>query len=480
MRKDRATKSIISKLIESASLQAINFIVGIILARILSPSDYGIYSILIIFINIAQTIVIGGFNSALIQQKKVDEEDFSTVFTFSLLAAVIIYVIIFITAPFVGVIYNKSEVILPLRIIALVLFPDILYSLVNARVARRMEFSFAAKLSITSVILTGSIGVFLALQGGGIWALVVQQIMTYSFYPILYCLIKKWMPKIGFSKERFKPLFGFGSRILLTDFINAVYANIQGMIIGIKYNAESLAFFNKGQLFPRTVMTTISESIQSVLFPVYADMQEDKEEMSKMLINNMSMVAFTVFPIMVGLFATSDEVITLLLTEKWISCAKIVKVFCVAYMFWPIDSMNLQAIKACGKAKTYLNLNLVKKVCAAGILGVFVFISNSVTFFSLSAIVIYVSDIIWNSIVMKKELGISLVDEMSVLWRSTLSSLFILIIMYIPQLKNGIITILIIKVIMGIVIYFVASALFNKRELMAFISRVKNLKNMRS
>lgn len=473
MRKDKATQSIVSKLIESASLQVVNFVVGIILARILSPSDYGVYSILLIFINIGQTVIVGGFNSALIQKKDVDENDFSTVFVFSLIIAVIVYIILFLSAPAIGIIYKNNDVVLPLRVIALVLFPDALYSLVNARVAREMEFAFAAKLSVISVFFTGMIGIVMAINHAGIWALVVQQILTYTLLPIAYCVIKRWSPKLRFKKERFRPLFSFSSKILLTDFINAVYLNIQGIIIGIKYDSNALAFFNKGQIFPRTIMTTISESIQTVLFPVYADMQDDKKKMSDMLLNNMKMVSFVVFPMMIGIFVASDEIISLLLTEKWIRCSYIVKVFCIAYMFWPIDSMNLQAIKANGNGKMYLYLNTTKKTCASVILLGFVLMSRSVELFSISAIIIYISDIVLNSIAVKREIGVTLWSEIKALWKSTICSAWIFLLMLLP-IESEILWInFFIKIIIGIILYIVPSFLFNRESAELVFKQVK-------
>lgn len=475
MRKEKTAQSIVSKLIESASLQIVNFVVGIILARILSPSDYGVYSILLIFINIGQTVIVGGFNSALIQKKKVDEKDFSTVFVFSLIAAAVVYVILFFAAPVIGSVYKNNDVILPLRVIALVLFPDALYSLVNARVARKMEFVFIAKLSVISVMFTGIIGIILAMNHAGIWALVVQQILTYTLLPISYCLIKGWIPKLKFQKNRFRPLFSFSSKILLTDFINAIYLNIQGIIIGIQYDSNALAFFNKGQIFPRTIMNTINESIQTVLFPVYADMQDDKKKMSDMLLNNMKMVSFIVFPMMIGLFVTSDEIISLLLTEKWIACSYIVKVFCIAYMFWPIDSMNLQAIKANGNGKMYLYLNVAKKTCASILLLMFVLMSDSVEVFSISAIVIYVSDIVLNSIAVKKEIGVTLWMEIKSLWRSTAGSATLFILMFLPIKPESVLISFLVKVILGIILYVVTSLIFNRKSVELVSKQIKKI-----
>ena len=186
MRKEKSTTSIISKLIENASIQILNFIIGIVLARLLSPSDYGVYSILLIFINIGQTVVVAGLNSALIQRTDVDEDDYSTVLTVSLFAAMCLYCILYVASPLIAEIYASPDVVMLLKILSLVLFPQALCSVVNARISRRMEFPMAAKISIVSVVITGVISIIMAFNSAGIWALIVQQILTYSILSLIH------------------------------------------------------------------------------------------------------------------------------------------------------------------------------------------------------------------------------------------------------------------------------------------------------
>lgn len=476
MRKDKATKSIISKLIETASIQILNFVVGIVLARVLSPSDYGVYSVLLIFINIGQTVVVAGLNAAVIQRADIQEGDYSTVLTASLFASFVMYVILFASAPFIAKIYGSPGVVAPLRVISLVLFPDALYSVVNARIARRMEFTLAAKISIVTVVIAGTISILMALNSARIWALVAQQLLTYMILPILYCIHCRWFPKPGFKAKRFKLLFGFGAKILLADFVNAIYSNVQGMIIGFKYNSEALAFFNKGQMFPRTIMQTINGSFESVLFPVFSDMQNEKKSMGKILLENARMISFVVFPMMMGLFAVSNEIIDLLLTEKWTDCTRIVRIFCVAYMFWPIDSMNLQAIKACGDGNIYLKLNFSKKCIAAIILIASVFLSNTLEIFSLSAIWIYISDILLGSIAIKKKVGVSLFQELCALWRSAVCSGCIMVIMLLPRVNGSVLLTLACKIVLGVIIYILSSCIINRDVMKLLTKRVFRLK----
>lgn len=472
MRKDKSAKSIFFKLIENASIQILNFIIGIVLARVLSPSDYGVYSILLIFISIAQTAVVAGLNSALIQRTDIDEDDYSTVFTVSLMVAFGVYCLLFIASPLIAGIFASPDVVLPLRVLSVVLFPQALYSVVNARIARRMEFPFAAKISITSVIIAGIISVFMALNSAGIWALVVQQILTYSILPVFYCIQSRWMPRLKFKIDRLKVLLGFGSKVLLADLVNSVYANIQGMIIGVKYSADSLGFFNKGQMFPRTIMQTVNGSIENVMFPVYSDMQNDKKKMGKTILENAKTISFFAFPMMMGLFAVSNEVITLLLTEKWIDCVKIVKIFCIAYMFWPIDSMNLQAIKACGDGNVYFKVNFIKKCIAAVILAAFVFFSRSLEAFAFSSILIYISDIVIGSHAMKKLVGVSLGQELVALWRSIVCSGCILLVMLLPAIGGNILLTLLYKIVFGVIIYMLSSYLLNQCTMKSLLTRI--------
>lgn len=462
MKKDKVTNSIISKVIESASIQVLNFIIGIVLARVLSPEDYGVYSILLIFISIGQTVVVAGLNSALIQRDDIKDDDYSTVFTASMLASLVIYLILFFLSSFIAKIYASPMAEKPLKVISLVLFPNALYSVVNARVAKNMEFSLAAKISVAAVVFSGTVSVFLALKAAGVWALVVQQILTYSVMPTIYCIRKKWCPKFKFDFSRFKVLFGFGTKVLVADFINSIYSNVQGMIIGVKYNATALAFFNKGQLLPRTIMQTINGSVECVLFPVYSNIQNSRKKMAEEIIENAKMISFIVYPLMIGLFSISDEVIVLLLTEKWIECAGIVRIFCIAYLFWPIDSMNLQAIKACGNGNAYLKLNFFKKCIATGILSLALFVFKSLETFAISAILIYVSDIIIGSFDMKKEINISLFQEICALWKSLLCSSFILINILLPTVCESTVLTIIYKIVVGIVIYILSSYILNQ------------------
>lgn len=465
MIRNNTVKSILSKLAENASVQIINFIIGIVLARILSPSDYGIYSVLVILMTICQTLVVGGLSSALVQREDITEDDYSSVFTLSLILSGVLYAVMFFFAPLLAKIYDLPEMITPLRVIAIVLIPDALYSVVNARVSRNMEFSIVAPISICSTILVGAISIVLALQSMGIWSLVLQQILIYSVFPICYCSKYKWVPKLFIDWSRFRILIGFGSKVLATNLVNSLYANMQGLIIGIKYNIDNLAYYNKGQMFPRTIMQTVSGSVETVYFPVLASYQKDREKMAEVMLKNLSHITFFVYPAMVGLFAVSREVVVLLLTEKWIDSTVIIMMFCMAYFFWPIDSMIQQAIKACGEGTVFFKFGVAKKVSATIILAVFVLCAPSVNMFALSAVAICFSDSLIGYVAIKYTTGICLCEIVSVLWKNILCSMTILVIIIIPEIGNSILLTLCIKIIIGILVYFISSLTINRPKL---------------
>jgi O-antigen/teichoic acid export membrane protein len=474
-RKNRSLSSIVAKAIENSSIQIVNFVVGIVLARLLSPTDYGIYSILLIFISIGHAVVQGGFSSALIQRKKVDEKDYSTVFAFSIVAATVIYITLFMLAPVVGRLYKQPMLINPLRVIALTLFPNILYSIMNVKVAREMDFAFVAKLSVICVITVGMISIGLAYAGFGIWALIIQQIATYTILPLLYCIHKKWIPSLRFSINRFKRIIPFSSRLLLTDLLNAVYVELQGIIIGVKYTAESLAFFTRGQVFPRTIMTVVDSSFHTVLFPVYSEMQDNIKSMREMLLISLRMITFFVFPVMFGLFAVSDNMITIFLSNKWQGCIPYLRVYCIAYLFWPMDSIHLHAIKATGNGRLYLSINLVKKIMAATILLIAVFITKNVESFALSAIIVYIVDILIGSIAMKREIGISLRQEINAVAKNFVCALPILLVMMTSKYIDNTFIQVFIKLLLGVMLYLFLSRLVNRRCMDEVIDRIKLL-----
>jgi len=358
---------------ERGGTQGIQFIMAIILARLLLPEDYGKIALVVIFITIANVFVQSGFNTALIQKKDADEVDFSSVFYLSLLIAGLLYVILFFTAPFIAAFYNETQLISVLRVLSVTLFLGAFNSIQNAVIARKMQFKKLFISSLGAIVVSGVVGIFMAYKGFGVWALVVQQLTNRLLVTLILWFIVRWRPRLLFSLERVKGLFSFGWKLLVSSLIDNLYMNLRSLIVGKIYNTEMLGFFNRGKQFPALIATNINVSIQSVMFPVLSSQQDNRPRVKDMVRRSIVTSSFILLPMMVGLAVIAEPLVRILLTEKWLPCVPFLQIFCASYALWPIHTANLQAINALGRSDIFLKLEIIKKVLGLAILGVTVF-----------------------------------------------------------------------------------------------------------
>lgn len=361
-------KSMLWKLMERFSTQIVSFVISIILARILAPSEYGIIAIILIFINFANVIIDGGLNTALIQKKDADQTDFSTIFWFCLLLSGVLYVVLFFTAPLISRFYD-NEILTPvLRVLSLVLFANSINSIQRAYVSRHMLFKKLFWVNAVAVVLSGSLGIAMAYKGYGVWALVGQSLSS----PIVCCVLMwfavKWRPTLVFSLERFRSLFDYGWKIFMTNFIIAVYEDVRGLVIGKVYQPSALAFFDRGKSLPSLLMTNVTLAINTVLLPAFADEQDDRARVKQMMRRSVQVSYLFVLPLLVGFIFTAKNIILVLLTEKWLPAVPFVQIFCVAFILMPIQNVNMTAIKSLGYSSITLKLEIIKKIIEAVIL----------------------------------------------------------------------------------------------------------------
>lgn len=379
--KKKVLSGLFWKIMENGGVQGVQFIVSIVLARLLSPDEYGIISLITIFITIANVFVQSGFNTALIQKKEADELDFSSVFYLSLGVAALLYAGLFLAAPFIGDFYDKPELSPVLRVLSLVLFFGAFNSIQTAVVSRRMQFRKLFFSSLGAVAVSGVLGIACAALGTGVWALVVQQLSYQLISGVILWFTVRWRPGLLFSWERVKVLFSFGWKLLCSSLIDTVYNNVYGLIIGKIYNSEMLAHYDKGNQFPQLLVNNINGAIQSVMLPALSTSQEEKERMKAMVRRSITTSSFLVVPMMAGLMAVAEPMVSLLLTDKWLPCVPFLRLMCLSYAFWPIHTANLQAINALGRSDVFLKLEIIKKgigiaALAAGLpFGVYVMVA---------------------------------------------------------------------------------------------------------
>lgn len=356
------------KLMENGGAQGVQFLVSIILARLLSPEEYGVVGVILIFVTIANVLVQNGFSTALIQKRKVDDTDFSSVFFFNMAASAVIYLVLFLAAPGIASFYSNQEMTALVRVLAVVLFPGGVISIQNAYVSRNMEFKGLFISSFAASMISGAISIFLAYRGLGVWALVWQQIAYYFFYMLILFMSISWKPRLMFSVLRIKTMFAFGWKLLCASLLDTVYNNIYGLVIGRIYNESMLGNYNRGEQFPKLIVSNLGAAIQSVMLPVLSASQDEPERVKSMLRKAITVSSYLVLPMMAGLIAVARPMVLLLLGEKWLPCVPFLQIMCVAYSFWPIHIANLQALNAMGRSDIFLKLEVVKKIVGLAVL----------------------------------------------------------------------------------------------------------------
>ncbi len=360
--KEQVISSFFWKFLERAGTQGIQFVVQIVLARLLLPGDYGIIALALVFISIANVFVQSGFSTALIQKKDTDRIDFSSVFFISLSVALTLYFLIFIFSPLLGDFYQIPEIVPVFRVLSITIIFGAFHSVQDAIIAKNLQFKKLFFSNTGALLVSGSIGIYLAYAGYGVWALVFQQLSNHLLVTlILWCTVK-WRPDRIFSLNRVKGLFSYGSKLLASALIDTVYTELNGLVIGKLYDSNVLGLYNRGQQFPSVIGGNIDGTIQTVMFPVLADQQDDSKRAKTLMRRAVVSSSFVVFPAMIGLAVAADSIVRVLLTDVWLPSVPFIQIYCVIYAMRPIHTANLQAINAMGRSDIFLKLEIIKKI----------------------------------------------------------------------------------------------------------------------
>lgn len=360
--------SLIWKFLERSGTQVVQFVVSIVLARLLSPEDFGLIAIIMIFIQLANVFVQTGFNSSLIQKKDTDELDFSSVFWGSLFVTVILYIILFFTAPFIATFYNRPLLTPVLRVLGLTLFLGTINSIQEAFIARNMLFKKLFYRSIGAAIPSGIVGISLAYIDFGVWALVAQQLSNMAIICVIMWFTVKWRPRFIFSFERVKSLFSYGWKLLVSALLDVGYNNLRSLVIGKMFAPATLGFYTRGNQFPNIIVSNINASIQSVMLPALSKEQDNLVKVKQMTRRAIKMSSFAILPMMAILAALAEPLVRIVLGEKWLPCVPFVQIYCFTYALWPIHTSNLSAVKAIGRSDIFLKLEIIKKILGLGVL----------------------------------------------------------------------------------------------------------------
>lgn len=458
--KEKTISGLIWKFSERICAQGVSFVVSIILARLLLPEAYGVISLITIFITICDELIISGLNTALIQKKDADDIDFSTIFYFSFVVSFVLYIGLFLISPFIAKFYNMPLVSPVLRVMGLRLIIGAVNSIQHAYVSRTMQFRRFFYSTIIGTLGSAIVGIFIAYKGGGVWALVAQYCFNSLVDTVVLWFTVRWRPLFVFSWERFKALYSYGWKIFATGIIRTLYNNLRTLIIGKMYTSSDLAYYNKGQSFPSLIATNINGTIDSVLFPSISKRQDDINTMKSMLRRAIKISCYILMPMMTGLAVIAPQLIELLLTKKWLGCVFYLQISCVAFALNPIETENLQAIKALGKSDLALKLEVIKK--AIGIILLLSSMKFGVRAIATSLLLSTIISTVINAIPNKMLLNYSIIEQAI----DISSSIVLSIVMggsviLVGCLDIPLFPLLIIQVIIGLVVYIGLSKVLN-------------------
>ena len=355
-------KNFIWRFAERCGAQLVTFIVSIVLARILAPEDYGKIALITVFTTILQVFVDSGLGTALIQKKNADELDFSSVFYFNFVVCIILYIGMFLAAPFIAQFYNDLSLTPIIRVISLTIIISGVKGIQQSYVSKNMLFKRFFYSTLGGTVFSAALGIGMAWAGAGVWAIVAQQLSNTAIDTLILWITVKWRPKKMFSWKRLKSLLSFGWKMLVSSLLETVYTNIRSLIIGKMYSSSDLAFYNQGDKLPNVIVNNINTSIDSVLLPTLSKEQDDKERVKNMTRRAIKVSTYIMSPLMMGLAFCATPIVEIVLTEKWLPCVPFLQIFCITYMFFPIHTANLNAIKAMGRSDLFLKLEIAKKI----------------------------------------------------------------------------------------------------------------------
>ncbi len=466
-------KNFIWRFAERCGAQAVTFIVSIVLARILVPAEYGTVALVTVFTTILQVFVDSGLGTALIQKKEADDLDFSSVFYFNFAVCLILYAAMFLAAPYIAIFYNDLSLTKVVRVISLTIVISGVKGIQQAYVSRKMLFKKFFFSTIGGTIFSAFIGISLAYTGFGVWALVAQQLSNTAIDTMILWLTVKWRPKRSFSWKRLKSLLSFGWKLLVSSLLDTCYNNLRNLIIGKMYSASELAFYNQGDKFPKVIVSNINTSIDSVLLPTMSNVQDEKERVKQMTRRAIKTSTYAMAPLMMGLAFCAEPIVKLVLTDKWLPCVPFLRIFCITYMFWPVHTANLNAIKALGRSDWFLKLEIIKKI-----VGMIILLSTmwfGVMAMAYSMLLSSLLSQIINSWPNRKLLGYGYMEQVRDFAPGILLSVGMGICVYfIGLLQLPAIVTLLIQFIAGAVIYIVISAVLNLEEFEYLFGMIKS------
>ncbi|ANU22549.1 lipopolysaccharide biosynthesis protein [Planococcus donghaensis] len=359
--------------------QGIQFIIQIILARLLAPEDFGLIGMILVFVALSNSLVDSGFTQALIRDQKANQTDYSTVFYFNFAVSVFIYGVLFLSAPLISNFFDQAQLTSIIRVLTLGVIINAFSIIPRAMFTKEVNFKVQAKVNMAASILSGVIAVGMAMTGFGVWSLVIRMLGMNLIQALLLVFYRRWLPSLTFSVVSFKRLFGFGWKLLVSGLIDTAYNNVYFLIIGKQYSAGALGYFTNASKFSDVATQSLTATIQRVTYPVLSGIQDQEERLKQSFQKVIKLSGFLIFPLMVGLAAVAEPLIYLIFGAKWLPMVPYFQLLCIASMLYPIHALNLNILQVKGRSDLFLYLEIIKTIIPTVLIVLVIWMDWSIT-----------------------------------------------------------------------------------------------------
>jgi len=461
------------KLLENFGTQSIGLVIQIVLARILMPEDYGVIALTAVFIIIANVFVQTGFSSALIQRKNVSDIEYSSVFFAGIFVSMILYLVMFIGAPFIATFYSEPILKWVLRVQSFTIVFSGLSSVQNAILVRNLQFKKSFKYRLLGIFLQGITGISLAVLGYGVWSLVIANIVNSVVIAVSLWSVVDWKPQLSFSFSKLGDLFSFSSRILSISLLDTIYNSVTSLIIGKSFDSATLGYYNRGMQIPTLIMINTDGAISAVMFPVLSKCQTDRVKFVSVFRRSLRTSCFIIFPMMIGLATIAEPLTILLLTEKWLLSVPFMRILSLTCMTWPF-SISYQAFNAIGRSDVSLKFNIAGK--SIGISLMVLSIRYGVYALVMSSFVSSILIVMIGAYLTKRIIGYTIVQQINDVFPSLLLSLCMGAVVYTMNFLSIVVwQILVLQIVVGAIIYIGLAKIFKIESFSYLIVTIKEI-----
>lgn len=446
--------------------QGIQFVIQIILARLLVPKDFGIIGMITVFIAISQVFIDSGFTNALIREKEPTQEDYSTVFYFNFFMAIVMYALLFFSAGAVSRFFKEPQLISILRVIAVVLIINSFSIIQMTMLTKNINFKAQTKADIISSIISGIIAIIFAYKGFGVWSLVIKALINQIVWSVLLCMYNRWIPSLVFSIKSFKRFFGFGWKLLASGLLETLYNNLYFLIIGKFYSATDLGYYTNAQKLRDVACQSVSTSVQKVSYPVLSSIKEDEKKLGEGYKKIIKTSVYLTFPLMIGLAAVANPLIRLIFGAKWINSIQYFQILCLAGMLFPLHAINLDILQVKGRSDLFLGLEIIKKVVGVSSIIIALFFKLGILGLVWAAVVTSFIAYFLNSYYSAELLNYSTLQQIKDITPSFIASVIMGIIVYLSKgiFPNSNLIKLLGQIFIGIAVYIIVSKIWKIEE----------------